>query len=202
MTKIMGHAFWVAVVMTMGCGSDAQEERGSGGSAGATNRGGSAGSGGSSGSAGVGGTSGSTSGGGTGGTSNGGSGASGGGGASSGGSSNAGGAAGSSGSAGEGGEGNSGGSGGSAGEGGGTGCGELGEECSGVCSGGFECLEGVCIPSGRPICGGFAGAECPEGTPLCMYCASCDYGPCFRTDERACLCRTGAARAGFPGCSG
>jgi hypothetical protein len=68
-------------------------------------------------------------------------------------------------------------------------CGGLGAGCDVSCQPNFECERGVCIPNGRPTCGGFAGMECPQGFPVCMYCNGCDFGPCFRENEIACLCR-------------
>ena len=79
----------------------------------------------------------------------------------------------------------------------GAACGDLGKMCTGDsdCGGGFGCNGSVCLPTGRPICGGFAGATCPAGL-VCQYLSSADFGPCLTPDESACACM-GAARTYF-----
>jgi hypothetical protein len=78
--------------------------------------------------------------------------------------------------------------------GGPVGCGDLGKPCEGPsdCSPGYECddFRGRCLPTGRPICGGFAGADCPAGGIYseCRYLMSADFGPCLTTDEATCAC--------------
>jgi hypothetical protein len=72
----------------------------------------------------------------------------------------------------------------------------LGAACDVDCPLNYECLHGVCIPPNRATCGGIVGMECPQGFPVCMTCNGCDFGPCFRENEIACLCR-GAGRTVF-----
>jgi len=83
-------------------------------------------------------------------------------------------------------------------------CGDLGKACSSPsdCGGGLTCGDvPVCTPPSRPICGGFAAATCPAAYPSCLYCMGCDFGPCFRAEELACVCATAAGRTTFPGCT-
>jgi hypothetical protein len=77
-----------------------------------------------------------------------------------------------------------------------AGCGALGAACDIACPQNLECLQGVCIPQNRASCGGIAGAECPQNFPICMTCNGCDFGPCFRESEIACVCR-GVGRTVF-----
>lgn len=67
----------------------------------------------------------------------------------------------------------------------------LGAPCeeSSECGAGFECEIGRCRPQGRELCGGFAGAPCTIPPYLsCLYYESADFGPCFTSAERDCLC--------------
>ena len=98
---------------------------------------------------------------------------------------------------------------GSGSDGGGAGdagpiCGDLGKPCTSAsdCGGGYTCggEPSACLPpgSGRPDCGGFAGAECPTtgAYTVCRYFARSDYGPCLTTEEAVCAC-AGRARPYF-----
>lgn len=66
----------------------------------------------------------------------------------------------------------------------------FGSACRDACAGGYECVDGVCLPGrSRAICGGFAGAMCTtRAFPNCLYYESSDYGPCLSEEERACAC--------------
>ena len=75
-------------------------------------------------------------------------------------------------------------------------CGTLGATCDMNCPGNFECMQGVCIPANRAMCGGIVAMDCPQGFPICMMCSGCEAGPCFRESEIACLCR-GTGRTVF-----
>lgn len=81
------------------------------------------------------------------------------------------------------------------------GCGALGRQCSmGVeCGGNLACTNDRCFPV-MPNCGGFAMARCPNTAPVCLYFAGADYGPCFTTAERNCLCSDPTLRLLFPMC--
>lgn len=74
--------------------------------------------------------------------------------------------------------------------------GELGSRCMADddCGLGLHCEVNRCLPDGRPICGGFVGAECPPEF-TCVYCTGCDYGPCLLPDEVTCICHV--ARSSF-----
>jgi hypothetical protein len=80
-------------------------------------------------------------------------------------------------------------------------CSELGTACTATCGAGFQCLGGACVPDGRPTCGGFANAMCPQEFSVCLYCSGCDYGPCLTEAERACVCGTSAGKTAFPFCT-
>ncbi|MCS6798298.1 MAG: hypothetical protein NZ898_07185 [Myxococcota bacterium] len=72
-------------------------------------------------------------------------------------------------------------------------CGDLGKPCglAGGCTSGYACddFRGVCLPSGRPICGGFVGAPCPDGLYRhCRYLMHADFGPCLTAAEAECAC--------------
>jgi hypothetical protein len=76
----------------------------------------------------------------------------------------------------------------------------LGFFCEGMgdCPSGYECNVGRCAPQGRPLCGGFAGAECTEPAfPSCLYFRSADFGPCLTAAEASCICGDPARAAGF-----
>src|SRR5262245_29903429 len=77
------------------------------------------------------------------------------------------------------------------------GCSELGMACTATCGAGFQCLQGACAPEGRPLCGGFAGAECPMTFPSCLPCSGCDYGVCLIEAEHACICATSSGKTAF-----
>ncbi len=81
------------------------------------------------------------------------------------------------------------------------GCGALGRQCSmGVeCGGNLACTSDRCFPV-MPNCGGFVMARCPNTAPVCLYFAGADYGPCFTTAERNCLCSDPTLRLLFPMC--
>lgn len=84
------------------------------------------------------------------------------------------------------------------------GCGDLGKPCTNGadCGAGYECdtLRGVCMPRGRPTCGGFVGAPCPSGGIYteCRYYSSADFGPCLTPAEDACACRAAPSAFACP----
>ncbi len=73
-------------------------------------------------------------------------------------------------------------------------CGDLGSTCLGDldCGGGYTCdtAQGACMPMGRPLCGGFAGAACPADSVYteCRYLVRADFGPCLTVEEARCAC--------------
>lgn len=81
------------------------------------------------------------------------------------------------------------------------GCGALGRPCSAgdECGGNLACTNDRCFPV-MPTCGGFVMARCPNTAPVCLYFAGADYGPCFTTAERNCLCSDPTLRLLFPMC--
>jgi hypothetical protein len=87
---------------------------------------------------------------------------------------------------------------GTAGEGGASeDCGEIGLTCTeGSCGSGFLCELGVCVPSDRRGCGGFAGWTCDDAPYTeCLYFDGSDYGVCLTVAELVCACEV--ARSAF-----
>jgi hypothetical protein len=83
----------------------------------------------------------------------------------------------------------------------GVSCGLLGTECSGGddCGPNLFCgFEGICVPI--PECGGFVMASCPNTSPICLYYAGADIGPCFTQFERNCVCNNPNISRLFAGC--
>jgi hypothetical protein len=77
------------------------------------------------------------------------------------------------------------------------GCSGIGRACATDmnCAGGLTCYSGsaggVCaVP--RSICGGVAGAECPDEAALCMVLQGTDFGLCASAPEAACICAEGS----------
>jgi len=68
----------------------------------------------------------------------------------------------------------------------------IGTVCRDGCAGGYECVDGACLPNSmRPGCGGFAGATCDtRAFPNCATFVGSDYGPCLDEEEFACACAT------------
>lgn len=84
--------------------------------------------------------------------------------------------------------------------GGSSGCGSTGETCDGSCADGYDCLQGFCVPA-REMCGGIAGASCPDAAPVCVTCDGCDFGPCLTDEELECLCEAEGVADAFPLCA-
>ena len=80
-------------------------------------------------------------------------------------------------------------------------CDAIGTACTTDCPLPYTCNNGICLPEGRPGCGGFAGAQCPVDFPVCLYFASSDYGPCFTAAEQVCVCGQPNAQTHFPTCN-
>jgi hypothetical protein len=83
-------------------------------------------------------------------------------------------------------------------------CGNVGKGCAltSECGSGEECNMdsppgGICLPSPRPSCGGFANAMCPSSTPRCMIFRTADFGPCLTDYEVGCVCTSSAGSARF-----
>jgi hypothetical protein len=83
-------------------------------------------------------------------------------------------------------------------------CGNVGRACSAStpCGPDLECNftagpGGVCLPSGRPMCGGFANAQCPSSAPRCMIFNNADFGPCLTDLEQGCVCTSSAGSSRF-----
>jgi len=67
----------------------------------------------------------------------------------------------------------------------------VGTPCRSGCSRGFQCVDGICLPSAaRETCGGVAGARCTDTRTFtnCVFLAGADFGPCLSNQERDCVC--------------
>jgi hypothetical protein len=76
----------------------------------------------------------------------------------------------------------------------------LSEPCETIddCTSGFECNIGRCMPQGREVCGGFAGAPCTMSPYTeCLYFTSADFGTCLTPAELACACARSDASTYF-----
>jgi hypothetical protein len=78
------------------------------------------------------------------------------------------------------------------GAGGSSSCGNIGMPCTGTCPDNLICyadgLQPFCVPAQPPICGGFANAMCPISEPFCLYLTGADFGPCFTSFVKQCVC--------------
>jgi len=82
-------------------------------------------------------------------------------------------------------------------------CGTLGRSCADgrSCTAPYVCDESrrVCVPEGRTLCGGFAGATCTDSRTFteCLFYTGADFGPCLTFAEAACVCADATRRGTF-----